>query len=221
MNELSRFEAKVWHEPASGCWLWTGALYWDGYGAFCMNGKQIRAHHAGWRLFRGDIPDGLWVLHHCDVPACVNPDHLFLGTHQRNMDDAVSKGRQARGRRVKAARLTEAAVISIREKCRTTNATNDELAAEFGVCAETVRLAMYGQTWKHVAGALPLEMQQSRQTRAHGARAGSAKLTTDQVVEIRAQLAEGREGCTLIGRRFGVSKTAIQRIRQGRSWAQA
>jgi hypothetical protein len=98
ITPLERFMAKVSPEPTSGCWLWTGALGMDGYGIRVhLHGeerKPRRAHRASWEIFRGPIPDGLWVLHRCDNPPCVNPDHLFLGTQTDNIRDAVRKGRR-------------------------------------------------------------------------------------------------------------------------------
>lgn len=88
-----RFWAKV--EKGPGCWLWTGAKNSRGYGqtASGLKGKSKLAHRASYEHFYGPIPDGLYVLHRCDVPHCVNPQHLFVGTAADNMQDAVRKGR--------------------------------------------------------------------------------------------------------------------------------
>ena len=77
------------------CWLWTGSKHPSGYGFFYVpgtNGKSIGAHRASWLLFRGDQPEGMVVCHKCNVPACVNPDHLFLDTQHANALDCVKKG---------------------------------------------------------------------------------------------------------------------------------
>ena len=96
-----RFMKKWTLEPDSGCWLWTGSRRRHGYGRmYSLDRKGLSAHRVSWELFRGPIPDGLDVLHKCDNPPCVNPDHLFVGTMQDNMDDMVRKGRQARGSRL-------------------------------------------------------------------------------------------------------------------------
>ena len=94
MSDLDRFMAKVSPEPNSGCWLWVGAARQTGYGNFFLGSKSISAHRAAWLLHRGGIPDGMCVCHHCDVPSCVNPEHLFLGTHLDNMRDMDAKGRR-------------------------------------------------------------------------------------------------------------------------------
>lgn len=76
------------------CWLWLGATTEAGYGTLTINHKPLGAHRMSWILMNGEIPKGMNVCHKCDIPPCVNPNHLFLGTHQENMDDKVKKGRQ-------------------------------------------------------------------------------------------------------------------------------
>lgn len=82
---------------SGGCWIWTAARDSSGYGVVRVAGRQERAHRLSWMVFRGPIPSGACVCHTCDNPQCVNPDHLWVGTHQDNMDDKVRKGRVPRG----------------------------------------------------------------------------------------------------------------------------
>src|SRR5262249_30795090 len=96
-----RFNKFVDPPDKNGCMLWNGAITGSGYGLIITRSDNTRvsslAHRVSWELAKGSIPDGLWVLHRCDIRHCVNPDHLFLGTHKDNMQDAVSKNRIPRG----------------------------------------------------------------------------------------------------------------------------
>ena len=99
---LRSFEALFWGhmEKTAACWFWTGATVKDGYGTIRVGGRQAiarGAHRVSWELHNGPIPSGQLVLHTCDTPACVNPNHLFLGTHQDNADDKIAKGRDRSG----------------------------------------------------------------------------------------------------------------------------
>ena len=96
-SDIARFERHISPEPNSGCWLWLGTVAGAGYGQFQYGGRlpmgeRIGAHRFAFMVWKED-PKGLQVLHRCDVPCCVNPDHLFLGTVTDNMRDMVSKRR--------------------------------------------------------------------------------------------------------------------------------
>lgn len=92
LNDEDRFWSKV--SKGEGCWLWDGHLQPKGYGNFTVGNKTWKAHRFAWVLTFGAIADGLFVLHRCDNPTCVRPDHLFLGTNDDNMRDMVNKGRK-------------------------------------------------------------------------------------------------------------------------------
>lgn len=90
-NHEDRFWARV--KKGDGCWEWTGSTGRRGYGTFMVHGERTRSHRYSWALHFGAIPDGLWVLHRCDNPPCVRPDHLWLGTVLDNNVDSRIKGR--------------------------------------------------------------------------------------------------------------------------------
>lgn len=115
--------------PEAGCWLWNKYIKRDGYGHFRSFNKKVLAHRASYIAFFGDIPEGLLVCHKCDTPSCVNPEHLFLGTHKENSEDRNNKGRQATGLTHGKAKLSEADVQAIRNSTK----RYKDIAHEFGV----------------------------------------------------------------------------------------
>lgn len=149
-----RFFRKV--NKTDTCWLWIGAmvpgLAKGGYGCFNFNQKIQRAHRVSWQIHHGPIPEGMQVLHHCDVRHCVRPDHLFLGTHDNNMKDMARKGR-ARGsgppgELAGPAKLKAVQVLEIRKLAKTTGLTQDEIANRFGVTQGAIHCILSGKTWK-------------------------------------------------------------------------
>lgn len=143
-----RFEQKVLRLPISGCWLWTGATFKAGYGQLVRDKKHVQASRIAWEIYRGPIPNGLYVLHKCDVRLCVNPHHLFLGTHADNMADMIAKNRQGapRGERQHHAKLTEAQIIDI----RTSSASLRAMARKYNVRYSNISMIRRRQTWKHI-----------------------------------------------------------------------
>ena len=99
-----RFWSKV--NRTDGCWEWIGAKTNKGYGSTWHQGRREDTHRIAWRLVNGPIPEGMWVLHKCDNPPCVRPDHLYLGDIHQNARDAMERGRTARGERLPSGRRT-------------------------------------------------------------------------------------------------------------------
>jgi hypothetical protein len=140
-------------EKTESCWIWTGPKF-RGYGRARLNGRPILAHRLSWELEYGAIPEGLEVCHDCpdrDNPSCVNPDHLFLGTHTDNMRDAGKKGRMgnARGERHHEAKLTAEDVCQIRRR-RDKGETLASIARDFGISDVNVSYIAQRKSWRHI-----------------------------------------------------------------------
>jgi hypothetical protein len=146
MSRRLPFEHRYLVDPISGCWIWTGARSEQAYGYLTIDGKEVKAHRYSYELHKGPIPDGLDVLHSCDNPPCVNPDHLFLGTGLENLADASAKGRMARGERHYLAKLTEAQVRQVRE-LYAAGVTQKDLAVRFGTSRGNVGYIVRRERW--------------------------------------------------------------------------
>lgn len=129
------------------CWEWIGAKYINGYGEFGIKNKTCLAHRVSYALFIGNIPDGMFVCHRCDNHSCVNPSHLFLGTHQDNIQDMMNKDRQNRGERHGMHKLTEQKVYQIREKLEQ-GYSHQQIANMFGVSRKTISHIKSKRDWK-------------------------------------------------------------------------
>lgn len=152
-----RIKLNVIVRPLTGCWEWKGYKV-RGYGRTIIGSrtdgtrKTIAAHRLSYETFVGPIPDGMDVCHKCDNPCCVNPDHLFVGTRQDNIDDRERKGRNKppKGVRNGNAKLTEDDVISARHERLQNNTSFQKLADKYGVSKHTIQDAVTGKRWAHV-----------------------------------------------------------------------
>lgn len=154
---IHRFWTKVDKSPGFGpdydCWKWTGGIFGGDYGQFNWLGKPQGAHRASWIIHYGDIPPKMEVCHKCDNPICVNPEHLFLGTHKENMADRERKGRRTppRGSRNGKAKLTEKQVIEIKKELKEGKISGSELARQYGVTKTQISLIKLGKSWNHIS----------------------------------------------------------------------
>ena len=137
------------------CIVDTGKGNEGGYIRRRINGKLIYVHRKAWEDANGPIPEGMSVLHHCDNPPCKNPDHLFLGTQDDNVQDMIMKGRDRKvhGEEQWCAKLTETQVIEIRRLWATgrySQSGKNGLARMFGVSATTIRRVVTEIRWRHL-----------------------------------------------------------------------
>ena len=145
-KQVVRFWGKVKVLGPDDCWLWQAHCLPGGYGHFgvCSGEfkKMVLAHRVSYQIANGEIPDGLMVLHSCDIPSCVNPKHLHLGTHDENMAERSSRKRQW-------SILTEDQVVEIRSR-RLSGEKGRYLAKEFNVSEQLVCDIKQGRVWSHL-----------------------------------------------------------------------
>lgn len=148
---IPRFEKFV--SKTDGCWRWAATVDRRGYGKFAVFGSPRAAHQVSWVLYRGYLPEGQFVLHRCDNPSCVNPDHLFLGTHTDNMRDMRAKGRgpNRRGENSATAILSEQQVLAVYSRAWAGERPID-LAREYGVGPTTISGIKHGENWAYLTG---------------------------------------------------------------------
>lgn len=132
-------------EPNSGCLLWLGPVIVGGYGRIKVHGEVVLAHRLSYQLSCGPIPDGLEVCHRCDMPGCIEPGHLFLGSHKENMADMSAKRRNPKPRGADHwwAKLTAEKA----EEIRAAKGRQKDIAARFGVSQQLVSNVRSGRAW--------------------------------------------------------------------------
>lgn len=153
MRDVSYFEQRCTEDESTGCWNWDRAVTKSKYGGYTeTDGRTLYAHRGMWAAVNGPVPDGVFVCHRCDNRRCVNPAHLFLGSHRENMADMVRKGRsnKAKGSAVGPSKLKERDV-SIIKWCLDAGVGQVKLAELYGVSQGTIGFIKRGETWRHVS----------------------------------------------------------------------
>ena len=145
-----RFWSKVNKDTESGCWEWKASTTIGGYGSFSdQNRKSISAHRYSYEFHYGGIPEGMHVMHKCDNPKCVKPDHLSVGTHLDNMRDKKNKNRQVKGSLAGMSKLTEEQVKNIKIKLLS-GVKQSDIAKEFQTHKTNISYISREITWTHV-----------------------------------------------------------------------
>ena len=207
-DRLNKFHIK----NHRGCWNWTGKKDRMGYGRCSFEGKKQFTHRISHKVFKGPVPDDLCVLHSCDNPACINPDHLRVGTQEDNAGDMLSRNRASVGERHTASKLNNESVMKI-VKLRNDGMTIADIARNFDVASTTVSSVLRGHTWSHLTGI-------ERATigpKLRGSMCHASKLCDADVIEI-LRLSESGMGGRDISKLFPISESGVSGILLGKSW---
>lgn len=153
-----RFWKKVIKKTTFECWEWNAAKNPNGYGLIGLGSKKdglIKAHRASWIIKFGNIPNNMCVLHKCDNPKCVNPEHLFLGNQLDNVCDCISKKRHSQppvrfGEKNNKSKLSKADVIEIKKIFNSSNISQRKFAKKYNVSHGTIGAILRNKTWKEV-----------------------------------------------------------------------
>jgi transposase len=207
------YEERFWMNvrKEENCWLWHGAKDRDGYGVFKGEHDGIvytKAHRYSFVIHKGPIVTGLSVCHTCDVPSCVNPAHLVVGSTAFNMADKMAKGRHVAkfGAAQPRAILTEEQARAILTDPR----SHSQIAAEYGVAAQTISSLKTRVSWSHLGKEKGVKAK-----RISPRRGKSDKVTPEIVRTIRASTDRGVD----LAARFGIKPQDVSDIRKRRSWA--
>jgi len=234
--DIARFWSKVDVREPDACWLWQASCFKEGYGQFKVRGRNLKTNRIAYFLGTGcDLGESL-ALHTCDNPSCCNPAHVYGGTAKDNIADAINRGRfacgvgethgsrthpesRARGERASTAKLTADQVTEMRGLYATGEWTQQSLADRYGLQRRSVCDILRGKNWAHIPADLEAFRQVSATNRSRrGDLHGTAKLSSEQVSEIRARYAAGGVSQKELAAAFGVTAINISKIVRRESW---
>lgn len=220
-NRLAYFRSKIAYEP-NGCWRFTANNTRRGYGRLGFNRKAWPAHRFSWFIHFGEIPDGMLVCHKCDNPPCVNPEHLFLGTHLDNAWDKIKKGRTNMPKSVNHPH-TKLTMVQAKEAIAMAmnGASNSKIAAAFGVSPTIVSDLVRGVTIPEAIASMPHASKCIGVLRATARTAesnGRAKLTWEIVDSIRMERSSKGTSYRELARKYNVSDSNIWQIIKWHHW---
>lgn len=205
-DRLERYSMPI---TECGCRVWLRSCDSSGYGTVRANflNRTLATHRLAYTIYIGPIPEGMLVLHRCDMPPCINPNHLFLGDDAANVADRDAKGRRVdlRGVEQGRAKLSEADVLAIISDPR----KHREIAADYGISTGPVMLIKSGISWTHIT-----KGQKDLRGTPKGERVGGSKLTEPEVRQI---LRDPRVQWQ-IADSFGVCQMTISMIKQRKTW---
>lgn len=212
--------------PETGCWLWLKSTSRAGYGWVCgFKRGHLRAHRVSYETFVGPIPKGLFVCHHCDTPACINPEHLFVGTAQDNANDMIAKGRgnytgRPTGENHGMAILREADIPVVIKLIKETTTPLKEIARQFKVSPATIVAIRSGRSWQAITGHDENNPMARDAMIARGLQRGPRTETAQKdVLKIARLLCSTGTSQRKIADRFNVHEGTVSHINYGRSWS--
>lgn len=188
-KDRSRFWEKVQVADPDECWEWTANKFSNGYGSFFLQGKVVGAHRASVEISGRELPKGLNVCHTCDNRSCVNPAHLFLGTQKDNIQDAVQKGRMAKG-------------------LKNGSYTRPDRRARGDRHGSRIHPESLPRGDRHYSRLHPEKL-------SRGEKHSNSKLTESQVLGIRSEKGSQRG----VAKKYGVSYTTVRRIIRRETWS--
>ena len=200
------------------CWKWKGCITPGGYSAINVYRKKEQAHRVSWMIYKGEIPDGMFVCHRCSNRECTNPEHLFIGTHQDNMKDMLNKGRKfiKSGSKYNFAKLNEKKIIKIMKMIHS-RYSDRQISEQFNVTRPTITNIRNRKAWKHVDFTAPSNGVFFKYNYAKGESLPQSKLKEEDVVNIVGLLEDGIGVCE-IARKFDVKHSTISSIKDGTNW---
>jgi len=217
-----RFWTKVDKTHANGCWVWTANRNNKGYGLFRPGGlapKQL-AHRLSYTESHGPIPKGGLVLHSCDNPSCVNPNHLRVGSHKDNVADMDKRGRRVsntgKGEAHCHARMTDVSVTTLRQRYIAGDSL-DDLARDFGCPRSSLADYTGGRSWRHLLGVGGCPTLEELKAEGARRRRSAAKITPEDARQIREALASGETGRS-IAKRYGIHYATVSNVKLGKIW---
>ena len=198
---IKRFLKYIEHRDQ--CWIWKRSLNSDGYGNIWVEDSCWKAHRLSYALFKGDIPKGMCVCHRCDNPSCVNPEHLWLGTHRENMDDMVRKGRTLYAEQRKNNKIASHMRPEIVQKY-ISGMRQVDIAKEYNCHASAIYNAIHK--------IIPV-----RELGFRGENHPGAKLKEEDIRQIRKYRDEGMMYLE-IAQKYGVTRELTQKIATRQLW---
>ena len=232
----AKFWARTHVAESDECWLWMAGKNSAGYGVLSVERKPMLAHRFSLALHRGQsIPPGVFVLHSCDNPRCVNPRHLRMGTQKENSRDAWDRGRASppprndgpghwtktralKGSAIGTSKMTDAAVAEI-YRLRMAGMSSPKLAKRFGLDKSTVLDIIGGRYWAHLLGVDGNPTLAELSAIERNTKPG-AKITLEMARKIKAAIATGETGRS-IALRFGIHFASVSDIKRGLTWREA